>query len=117
MTTRAPDKSLTDHARATLRARHQDLVGRYQKVEGAARALVDEREPDWEDRASLLEAADNLTLVAEKERAQLALVTAALERLERGTWGRCTACGEPIDAGRLRVMPEAPRCGRCTERG
>jgi DnaK suppressor protein len=114
MTTSAPDKTLTDHARAKLRARHQELVGRYQNVERAARALVDEREPDWEDRASLVEAAENLTLVAENERTQLALVTAALERLERGTWGRCTACGLPIDAGRLRAMPEAARCGRCT---
>ncbi len=108
------DKTLADSARTMLRARRRSLLGRYQEVEREARQLIDEREPDWEDRASLVEAAGNLTSVADNERAQLAQVTAALERLDEGTWGLCVVCGEPIDPERLRVAPEAARCGSCT---
>lgn len=114
MTTPVHGKTLEDDARAALRARRRSLLGRYQDVEREARQLTDEREPDWEDRASLVEAADNLTLVAESERAQLAAVTAALERLDAGTYGLCAVCGRPIDRERLRAVPEAARCGRCT---
>ena len=44
---------------------------------------------------------------------QLALVNAALARLEDGTFGRCIRCGEPIAPGRLEALPWAPRCIDC----
>ena len=40
-------------------------------------------------------------------------VTAALERLENGTYGICAGCAKPIPFGRLLVMPEATHCVRC----
>ena len=41
---------------------------------------------------------------------QLADVEHALEKLDAGTYGRCEADGEPIDAGRLEAMPATRFC-------
>lgn len=47
------------------------------------------------------------------ERAALGRIDAALERLERGTYGACVACRAPIDIERLETFPDAERCGPC----
>ena len=46
----------------------------------------------------------------------LADVNAALDRLDRGAFGRCDGCGRPIAKARLDALPYARRCIRC-ERG
>jgi DnaK suppressor protein len=45
----------------------------------------------------------------------LADVDRALERLERGEYGVCEACGEPIGSTRLRARPAARLCLRDQE--
>ena len=42
-------------------------------------------------------------------------LTAALERIEGGTYGRCTECGRDIEPGRLAAIPEAATCLQCQE--
>jgi RNA polymerase-binding transcription factor len=37
----------------------------------------------------------------------------ALDRMEAGTHGMCSVCGEPIERARLAAMPEADTCLRC----
>lgn len=39
----------------------------------------------------------------------------ALERIERGDYGRCALCGEEIGAERLEIQPEADTCLECSE--
>jgi RNA polymerase-binding transcription factor DksA len=39
--------------------------------------------------------------------------TAALARIELGTFGRCKACGKPIARVRLDALPYARHCVRC----
>ena len=67
-------------------------------------------------RLSRMDALQNQHLTAGlHERGQvrhLALVT-ALERIEKGAYGRCTACGRSIPFGRLLVLPEATTCAGC----
>ena len=45
--------------------------------------------------------------IADKLESQLAEVRAALERIEKGTYGICEVCGEPIEPGRLEANPSA----------
>lgn len=40
----------------------------------------------------------------------------ALQRLEEGTYGKCTDCEEEISEGRLEVLPFANFCVKCQER-
>jgi RNA polymerase-binding transcription factor DksA len=43
-------------------------------------------------------------------------ISDALDRVARGTFGLCAACGERIPTARLRALPFALRCRGCQER-
>ena len=40
-------------------------------------------------------------------------IEAALLRLDEGTWGVCSDCGEKIAAGRMEALPTATKCVTC----
>ena len=48
--------------------------------------------------------------------AELSEVEAALVRIDDGSYGTCSNCGEPIGAPRLNVQPTAERCIACQEK-
>jgi RNA polymerase-binding protein DksA len=53
-------------------------------------------------------------LALEKQvRANLADVEHALEKVHKGTYGLCDACGQPIPVERLEAMPHANLCMSC----
>ncbi len=56
---------------------------------------------------------DRLLLVAAEAQAKVAEIDAAVARVEAGTYGLCEACGKPIPAARLEVVPEATLCVSC----
>ena len=47
-------------------------------------------------------------------RQHLAAIDAAIERLDAGTYGFCTACGKVIPAERLEALPWAALCIDCS---
>ena len=46
----------------------------------------------------------------------LQAIEEALERIEKGTYGLCRDCGEPIAAPRLNAIPWTRVCIRCKEK-
>lgn len=44
---------------------------------------------------------------------QLNGVEHALQKFEKGTYGLCDRCGQPIDPARLEALPEASLCMSC----
>lgn len=69
-------------------------------------------------RLSRMDSLQNQALssnLQERERARLAGILAALERIEEGSYGVCEACEGPIQYGRLLVYPEATTCAGCAE--
>ncbi|WP_433544382.1 TraR/DksA family transcriptional regulator (plasmid) [Streptomyces sp. CA-294286] len=50
---------------------------------------------------------------AEEARRQLARTTAALHRLDEGTFGLCATCGAAIDPERLLAVPHTRWCVAC----
>jgi RNA polymerase-binding protein DksA len=52
----------------------------------------------------------------DRSRAELEKVTAALTRLEDGSFGTCTSCGNPIAPERLEAIPWAPTCIDCARK-
>ncbi len=63
--------------------------------------VQEEREVSFATRDLLVERANRLA--------------EALERLEKGTYGICEECGEPIAPARLQAMPEVTTCVRCQD--
>ena len=46
-------------------------------------------------------------------RVALADIDAALHRIERGRYGRCHRCGDPLTMERLSALPMSASCGPC----
>jgi DnaK suppressor protein len=44
---------------------------------------------------------------------QLNAVEHALEKFDKGTYGLCDICGQPIEEGRLEALPQASVCMKC----
>lgn len=55
---------------------------------------------------------DNLTLERELE-SMLRDVEGALDRIDKGTYGICKYCSNPIDERRLRARPMSSACVEC----
>ncbi|MET0661401.1 MAG: TraR/DksA family transcriptional regulator [Steroidobacteraceae bacterium] len=51
----------------------------------------------------------------DRDLTELRAVHAALQRISRGTYGRCEDCGASIAVARLRAEPAASRCLSCQE--
>ncbi|HQH74272.1 MAG TPA: TraR/DksA C4-type zinc finger protein [bacterium] len=51
--------------------------------------------------------------MAEHERNRLAELTTALQKIEEGTYGICSKCGQEIPEARLNAMPTAKLCLVC----
>lgn len=44
---------------------------------------------------------------------EIRMIEAALGRMERGEYGVCVSCGDPISEERLDVVPATPKCRNC----
>jgi DnaK suppressor protein len=52
----------------------------------------------------------------ENEQGTLELINEALARMEKGTYGQCVECAEPISKPRLQAIPYARHCIRCARK-
>lgn len=54
--------------------------------------------------------------LVERLREQLASVDHALTRMDRGLYGMCERCGQPIGAERLEALPYSTLCVSCKQK-
>jgi RNA polymerase-binding protein DksA len=52
----------------------------------------------------------------ENEQETLELINEALSRMEKGTYGQCAECDEPITKPRLQAIPYAKHCIHCARK-
>lgn len=103
----------TRRIKSQLLARRTDLLARYAgELQRAAEELespeieeVEKATEQWDARV--------LSLLGAADLAALDRITAALRRLDDGTYGVCTECGIKIEPERLSVLPETPACFDC----
>ena len=65
-----------------------------------------------DDATDIMEQEKNLTLI-EGLRGRLYDIERALDHMDRGTYGKCERCGQPIAAERLEALPSARLCINC----
>lgn len=59
---------------------------------------------------------DQEMTMARNARENLSLVEAALTRIDKGNYGVCASCGQPIGKARLLAFPRATLCMECKQR-
>ncbi len=70
---------------------------------------------DWMDQATAESEAIVSARLSEGRSSLRRAVEWALVRLNKGTYGICSACGKPISRARLRAIPWADYCRDCME--
>ena len=118
--TALPDAAASDAARRELHRMLAELEG--------VRATLEAELPDGPsselshadqhpaDVASDLVDNDREVAMIEGTAQRIAEVTAALARLDDGSYGTCLDCATDIPAARLEIRPEAARCVGCQQK-
>jgi DnaK suppressor protein len=75
-----------------------------------------ERDPEFEEGAQSEHEQYTLSLLGEAQRRQIAMIDAALARIDAGEYGVCVDCESDIDPKRLRALPFALLCAECATR-
>jgi len=73
-------------------------------------------DPNFADTSQVTAERGEAEALAGQLREALAEVEAAIERLEKGTYGRCERCGQQIAPARLEAKPAARRCISCASK-
>ncbi len=101
-------------ARKALETRLVELGARVDEIEGDLRSP---HSADWGERATEIEDDEMLESLEESSIREIREIRDALQRLDSGSYGICTACGESIDPKRLAALPSAANCIKCAEAG
>ncbi len=103
--------------RSRLESEHKRLTEELDKLLEAGRPKEERREgsPFGKREEEAAEAAELETRLEMEKRikGQLAAVEHALEKFDKGTYGLCDSCGQPIEAARLEALPYASVCMKC----
>lgn len=100
--------------RSETRAQITALTREYEGIVEANALVAIDDEHDPEGSSTAFER-QHVAALLDRARAHLDELDQALRRLERGAYGRCEGCGEPIPSERLEVRPAATLCVRCAE--
>ncbi len=100
--------------RERLETERAELILRIAETETFLRAPIGNN-PDPSDLAGQYASKERRTALLAQMTQRLEQVDAAIARMDAGTYGICTHCGEPIDPARLKALPSAAMCLRCQE--
>lgn len=95
--------------RAGLVEERMHLLGQIDELTVGGEVDLD-FDDDFADRGQVAGEQGENRALADVLQVQLNLVERALERLDDGSYGTCTACGGAISEERLEAMPATDRC-------
>jgi DnaK suppressor protein len=103
--------------REQLETEYKRLNGELTALQNNASSAEERREGSpfgkrEEEATETLELEKRLAL-ENRVRQEMAAVEHALTKIEKGTYGLCDNCGEPINPERLEVLPQANLCLKC----
>jgi DnaK suppressor protein len=99
-----------EYFRKRLRERERELLSILSRVEEEARVPADVEVRDLVDNAAIDEQEWVTVEQAEIASRELAEVREALDRIDKGTYGKCIVCGRQIEPERLEAVPWTPYC-------
>ena len=98
--------------KARLEAKKAELEARLERIKTNVRRGYD---ADSGERAKEMEDSEVVDALGNDARREVARISAALKRIEKGTFGVCAECGGEIDDARLEAHPYAEDCIDCAK--
>ena len=106
-----------EHLRSLLESERKRLVEELEQLQASARPSEERREGSpfgkREEEATESFELEKRLAVEKQIRGHLADVDKALRKFEKGTYGSCDICGQPIAQARLEALPQARLCVNC----
>jgi DnaK suppressor protein len=95
----------------------QKLMERYSGIRGRLERIASEvnkpLDADFEEQAAECENDEVLVALDRSIRAEMEQIEKTLARLDKGEYGICEICGDPITPKMLEALPYANRCVAC----
>ena len=109
-----------DELRARLESERKHLLEELEQLQAGANPQEERREGSpfgkREEEATESFELEKRLAVEKQIRDHLADIEHALDKFEKGTYGLCDTCGQPIAPGRLEALPQASLCVNCKEK-
>ncbi len=102
--------------RDSLDLKRKEMLSLYEHDIHAGQESTDDNADDFADRANNSYNRELMFSLSDNERRMLINIDEAFQRLDEGSYGRCTYCSEPIGLERLKALPWASYCIGCQER-
>jgi DnaK suppressor protein len=96
--------------KAALEARLDELMQRAAEIESR---LSSPGSSDWEENAQESEDDEVMSGVGRVAKHEIQEIRLALNLIESGQYGKCTACGDTIAKARLEALPYVTTCIKC----
>ncbi len=105
-----------DNFKKTLLEKKSELIQLLQKSQSYGREIDSESEAmDIVDKASSSYTKEFMFSRSNQERLFVQAIEEALDRIEDGSFGECSNCGETVNRKRLEAVPWAKLCLACQE--
>jgi DnaK suppressor protein len=108
-------KKELERYRRLLDEKKSSLSQEIAKTRSAEEETTEESTQDIADKAVSSYTREFLYSLTDGERGTLLQIDEALERIDEGSYGFCTNCGQPMAEKRLTAVPWAPYCVDCQE--
>lgn len=105
--------SARERLEAELKTIEQELADLGAHADGSVEVAHDE---GFADAAQSTSERSKMLSLVEKLQHRASDVKSALDRVERGSYGRCERCGEEINPERLEAIPSARLCIKCAQK-
>jgi DnaK suppressor protein len=96
-----------------LLVKREELLNEFRQKNAEAAELIDQGVPDVGDQSLTADLQDLLHLLSDSKREEILKIDEALDRIRKGDFGFCTACGQPIAIERLEIRPHTRHCINC----
>ena len=112
----AISREILDEITAKLKTKRTEVFRELGIISADITSSHDSGDHTTIDVAATLEESSNISsAVIEAEEKILYAIEDALIKIDKGTFGKCSSCGEDIPEGRLQVMPYADKCMSCAK--
>lgn len=107
--------TVLEDLRHRLMDRRRAIMDRVARTDVVLGQLDADHPAEVEEEAQELNQARLVARLGQHGRAEIEAIDTAITRMERGDYGSCEDCEEPIDVERLEVLPTARLCTTCAE--
>ncbi|QBY04452.1 TraR/DksA family transcriptional regulator [Thalassotalea sp. HSM 43] len=91
------------------------IVALQARVDSIHDDFAEGRAADWSEQAGERENDEVLNALEVEAKIEIQQLSNAITRIEAGTYGICSSCGDDIAVARLEVQPSATKCINCAD--